>query len=194
MNMFALALPLALGIAALGSGLGLGKAVSGAMEAMESVEVSHVVRRAELSYEPENPRLKPEEVKYVHYGFYYALPGKETELEAIAKGFADLYAEKGIDSGWSIYQRITGPEMPLYVVAHAAKSEADYYANRERIREQLGEEAKKLGAKVGATVRRMEFKEGHLRPDLSFPEQYPQPQATKEPHTHSHEGHEHHEH
>ena len=34
MNLFALALPLALGIAALGSGLGLGKAVSGAMEAM----------------------------------------------------------------------------------------------------------------------------------------------------------------
>ena len=33
-NLFALALPLALGIAALGSGLGLGKAVGGAMEAM----------------------------------------------------------------------------------------------------------------------------------------------------------------
>ena len=34
MNLFALALPLALGIAALGSGLGLGKAIGGAMEAM----------------------------------------------------------------------------------------------------------------------------------------------------------------
>ena len=33
-NLFALALPLALGIAALGSGLGLGRAVGGAMEAM----------------------------------------------------------------------------------------------------------------------------------------------------------------
>jgi F-type H+-transporting ATPase subunit c len=33
-NLFALALPLALGIAALGSGIGLGKAVGGAMEAM----------------------------------------------------------------------------------------------------------------------------------------------------------------
>lgn len=34
LNLFALALPLALGIAALGSGLGLGKAISSAMEAM----------------------------------------------------------------------------------------------------------------------------------------------------------------
>jgi F-type H+-transporting ATPase subunit c len=34
MNLLALSLPLALGLAALGSGLGLGKAISGAMEAM----------------------------------------------------------------------------------------------------------------------------------------------------------------
>ena len=34
MNLLQLSLPLALGLAALGSGLGLGKAVSGAMEAM----------------------------------------------------------------------------------------------------------------------------------------------------------------
>lgn len=34
MNLLALSLPLALGLAALGSGMGLGKAISGAMEAM----------------------------------------------------------------------------------------------------------------------------------------------------------------
>ena len=34
MNLFALGLPLALGIAALGSGLGLGRAIGSAMEAM----------------------------------------------------------------------------------------------------------------------------------------------------------------
>jgi F-type H+-transporting ATPase subunit c len=34
MNLLALSLPLALGLAALGSGMGLGRAISGAMEAM----------------------------------------------------------------------------------------------------------------------------------------------------------------
>jgi F-type H+-transporting ATPase subunit c len=34
MNLFALGLPLALGLAALGSGVGLGRAIGGAMEAM----------------------------------------------------------------------------------------------------------------------------------------------------------------
>jgi F-type H+-transporting ATPase subunit c len=34
MNLFALGLPLALGLAALGSGIGLGRAIGGAMEAM----------------------------------------------------------------------------------------------------------------------------------------------------------------
>ncbi len=34
MNLFALGLPLALGLAAMGSGIGLGRAIGGAMEAM----------------------------------------------------------------------------------------------------------------------------------------------------------------
>jgi F-type H+-transporting ATPase subunit c len=34
MNLFALGLPLALGLAAMGSGMGLGRAIGGAMEAM----------------------------------------------------------------------------------------------------------------------------------------------------------------
>jgi hypothetical protein len=141
-----------------------------AAEAMEQVEVFHVARRLDLSYAPENPRLKPEEIKYIHYGFYYAIPGKQKDLEAIAREFAELYKSKGIDTGWSLYESITGSDLPVYVVAQGAKSAADYFSNRERIGELLGEEAKKIGMKVGATVRKMEYKEGMPRPDLSYPE------------------------
>jgi hypothetical protein len=138
-------------------------------EAMERLEIFHVMQRSELSYMPENPRLKPEEIEYIHYGFYYAILGKEKELEAIAKEFAELYKSKGIDTGWQLFQSITGTDLPVFVVAQGAKSAADYYSNRERLRELLGEEAKKIGKKVGATVRKMEYKEGYPRPDLSYP-------------------------
>ncbi|MHC4217960.1 MAG: hypothetical protein ACYSU7_05835 [Planctomycetota bacterium] len=153
--------------------------------AMDHVEVFQVAKRLDLSYTPENPRLKPEEMEYIHYGFYYAIPGKGEDLEAIAREFVDLYKSNGIDTGWSIYQSITGSDLPVYVVANGAKSAADYFSNRERIRELLGEDAKKIGAKVGATVRRMEYKEGMPRPDLSYPAPAPQE------HTDSHEGHNH---
>ena len=144
--------------------------VAPAEEAIDHVEVFHAIRRADLSYVPENPRLKPDEVEYIHYGFYYVIPGKEKEFEALAGEFVELYKSNNIDSGWVIFQAITGSDLPALVVAHAAKSSADYYSNRERVREVVGEEAKKLGEKVGALVRKMEFQEGMPRPDLSYPE------------------------
>ena len=138
-------------------------------EAMESIEIFHSILREDLSYRPENPRLSQDEIGYAHYGFYYGIPGKSDELEEIAKGFAELYREAGIDTGFDIYQPVTGADLPYIIVAQVAKSEADYFANRERIREILGEKAKKLAEKVGATVRKIEYKSGTPRPDLSYP-------------------------
>ena len=143
--------------------------IAPAQEAMESIEIFHVERVQELSYTPENPRLKPEEIEYVQYGFYYPMPGKEHAFEELAKKFRELYQSNGIDSGWSIYQVITGADLPLYVVAHAAKNESDYYTTRDEVRALLGEEAKALRDQVYGVVRKIEHKGGRLRPDLSYP-------------------------
>ena len=132
----------------------LAEMMTPAQEAMERVEVFHVAQRPDLSYAPESPRLKREEIKYVHYGFYYVLPGKQEDLEAIAREFAELYKSKGIDSGWRFYQPITGTDLPVYIVAQGARSAADFFSNREKLRELLGEEAEKIGKKVGATIRK----------------------------------------
>ena len=91
------------------------------------------------------------------------------DFEALAMEFKELYESQGIDWGWTIYQTITGSDLPLYVVVQGAKSADDYHANRARIKEVLGEEYKKLGKKVGAVVRRIEYKDGTVRPELSYP-------------------------
>jgi len=159
--------------------------IAPAAEAIERVEVFQVSKRVDLSYAPENPRLKPQEIEYIHYRFFYVIPGKQKDIEAIAKEFAELYKSKGINTGWSMYESVTGSDLPVIVVAQGARSAADFYSNRERLRELLGEDAKKIGARVGATVRRMEDKEGIPRPDLSYPA--PDLQAKTDPH----EGHNH---
>jgi hypothetical protein len=137
--------------------------------ALEHSEFFHVMRRPDLSYVPENPRLTPDEIQYVHYGFYYPIPGKQEQLEEVAKKFVELYKSKNISSGWSIYQSITGTDLPLLVVAHAAKSESDYYSERAKLKELIGEEGEKLGQQAHALVRKVEFKDGYIRPDLSYP-------------------------
>jgi hypothetical protein len=62
-------------------------------------------------------------------------------------------------------------------VAQGAKSPSDYYSNRDRLQTLIGEEAKKIAQKVGATLRKMEYSEGFVRPDLS----YPQPDVLSKP-------------
>lgn len=143
--------------------------VAEADEAIDHVDTFQVMLRPDLSYEPEKPRLQPGEAKYVSYGFYYALPGKKDEIEKIAKQFVELYKKNNIDAGWRVYQSISGSDLPLYVVAHPAKSEADFYKDKARIDALIGDQADKLGHKVMTTIRKMEQKEGWLRPDLSYP-------------------------
>ena len=138
-------------------------------ETMEHVEVFHVQHRADLSYMPEEPTLKPEDVKYVQYGFYYVMPGKKKVMEEVAKQFAELYKANNVETGWSIYESLTGNDLPLFVVAHPARSQAEFYQQREALRAAFGDDSKKLSEKVMQAVRRVELKDGWTRGDLSYP-------------------------
>lgn len=138
-------------------------------ETMEHVEVFHVQHRADLSYMPEEPTLKPDDVKYVQYGFYYVMPGKKKVMEEVAKQFAELYKANNVETGWSIYESLTGNDLPLFVVAHPARSQAEFYQQREALRAAFGDDSKKLSEKVMQAVRRVELKDGWTRGDLSYP-------------------------
>jgi hypothetical protein len=129
----------------------------------------HSVRRDDLSYQPESPRIKEDEVKQVFYGFHYVIPGKEREFEQVARDYAALYKEKGLDDSWTLYQRVTGGELPLYVATFPARSASDHYARMEEIQGMLGEAGQKLAQRAYACMRRFERKEVMPRPDLSYP-------------------------
>ena len=156
---------------------------TGMMEAMESaihhVDSFHVVRRADLSYSPETPSLEPDEVTYVHYAFYYVTHNKKKQFAELAREFAELYESRNIGLGWTIYESITGADLPVFVVAQAAKSQSDYYTRRDEVHELLGEEGKQLGKKALTLVRRVEHKDGWTRPELS----YPAPETAESPDT-----------
>ncbi len=138
-------------------------------ETMDHVEVFHVQLRADLSYTPEETTLKPEDVKYVQYGFYYVMPGKKKVMEEVARQFAELYKANNVGTGWSIYESVTGNDLPLFVVAHPARSQAEFYEQREALKTLFGEDSKKLSEKVMQAVRRVELKDGWIRGDLSYP-------------------------
>jgi hypothetical protein len=127
------------------------------------------MRRPDLSYVPANPRLKPEEQKYVRLQFYYLVPGKEMEAEAIARDYVALFKQKNVTESFSIYISILGDDLPLLVAAIPAKSPADYAAADERTNSITGAEGRALGQRALAITRRIETREAILRPDLSYP-------------------------
>ncbi len=139
-----------------------------ATAATDHVASSVLWLREDLSYLLDTTAMTAER-PYRMYHWWYAIPGKESQLEEIAQEYVKLYKAKGITTGWRLYQAVMGPDMPLYLVVESATDPADYYSNEKKIRSMLGEEGKKLDMKALKVARRLEVQFGWQRPDLSFP-------------------------
>ncbi len=100
--------------------------------------------------------------------WWYVRPGMEDDLEEVSRKYVALAADKGSDTGWRVYQAITGDDLPLYLVVSTASDIADYHANDARVRALLGEAAQKLFAEARACTRRLEHSWAMVRPDLSM--------------------------
>jgi len=122
----------------------------------------------ELSYTPENPRLKVEEVKNIYYTYLYFKPGMEKEAEEIAKKWKALYKSKNISDRYYLWVGDIGTDMPVYCVLGGGKSAADFFSQAEKNDKLLGEEAMALWEKTLKLCRKIEQKTGRPRPDLSL--------------------------
>jgi hypothetical protein len=122
----------------------------------------------ELSYIPEKPRLKPEEMKFVYWGFCYVMPGKEKELEAQFKKIAALFKAKKVASGFNTFVGGIGLDLPLYIYTEVGKSPADFFLTSEKVMKIVDPEVTQLWNKTLTVMRKYEFKTGAYRPDLSY--------------------------
>lgn len=121
-----------------------------------------------LSYFPEKPRLKPEEAKFVYWGFCYVMPGKEKDFEAQTKKIVALYQAKKISAGFKTWIGGLGTEMPFYFFSMTAKSAADMFVTDEKTTKLLDPEATAIWNAMLKLMRKFESKMGTARPDLSY--------------------------
>ncbi len=122
----------------------------------------------ELSYMPENPRLKKEEMNFFRMSFLYIDTSKEKKVEEIAKKWASLSKSKNVPDPYYLYAGSMGTEMPLYVVIEGGKSAADFFTHLEKRKVLLGKEGEQLWKEALSTLRKGEEKIGWVRPDLSY--------------------------
>jgi hypothetical protein len=135
---------------------------------IESTRDLVVLEPAGLGYQPPNPRLKPEEMTFFHYDYYYIMPGHEQEAAAIARDFAALFRKKNVADGYRLFQAVIAPEAPVIVVQVGARDGADYYNANAKALALVGDEGKALFARAFAITRRFDSHNARLRPDLSL--------------------------
>lgn len=136
---------------------------------MSSYNEFVAVRRLDLSYMPATPRLKPEEQRYVQWQFYYLDAAHADDAEQIARDYAALFKAKNIADGFTVYQVLSGNDLPLLVVSTTGRSAADYAANDEKVNAMLGTDVRPLQARAMAITRKFEIRQGMYRPELSYP-------------------------
>jgi len=122
----------------------------------------------EMSYLPENPRLKPGERNFGLMGYCYVIGGKEGEVTDYFKKIAEFCKEKNYTNGWDTYAGEFGTDMPLYVYMEFGKSAGDFWTQSDEFHEAHGAEINKIWSKCLALFRKYEYKTGRVRPDLSY--------------------------
>jgi hypothetical protein len=134
----------------------------------EYIHSSVYYHMPELSYIPENPRLKHEEANFFFFDIYYVQPGKTKEFKEIIKKFVALSKSKNITEGWDAYDGDIGTDMPVYAFVMRAKDETDFYIHNTKMWEILGEEGEKLWEESVALIRKRGDKQAWLLPDFSY--------------------------
>jgi hypothetical protein len=124
--------------------------------------------RTDLSFLPENERLKPAEIGYYTWDYVWLVPGAEAEFEALNKEWIALSRSRGARDPFLTYAGDLATDGPVYCWFEYGRSAADYAGAEEAFWRSLGEAGAELSKRTRALIRRTETKTGRYRPDLSY--------------------------
>lgn len=136
---------------------------------IDNTRESVMIEPLDLGYRPAMPRLKPEEVEYLHSDLYYVQPGREAEADLLARDFAALFKSKGVRDGYRLFKVWLGNDASLYLVQVGARDAADFAVADAESRKLLGKEGEALFARANALCRRVEHRNDRFRGDLLPP-------------------------
>ncbi len=138
----------------------------------ESCMVTHkdfiVKRSAKYSYMPKNPRLKPEEIKFIHWMFFHYKLENRKEIMDIMTEWKKLYEEKNIKNGYTIWFIELGLDNNMIALTEGYKDGSDFYTSQMEDNKIMEAEASALWSKMSKYVTSIENVYGSPRPDLGF--------------------------
>ncbi len=142
------------------------------MKKNESSMVTHkdfiATRSAKYSYMPKEPRLKPEDAKFIHWMFFHYTLENRKEIMDILAEWKKLYQDKNIKNGYAVWLIELGLDNNMMAITESFKDGADFHNSTKEDNALMEEEASALWAKMAPFITSIENKYGNQRPDLGF--------------------------
>jgi hypothetical protein len=123
---------------------------------------------SKYSYVPKNPRIKPEEGKFIHWLFFTYKTEKRKEVLGLLADWKALYEKENIPDGYSIWLMEMGMDNNMIVLSENAKDGASFYSNMKENSEKVKAEEQKLWEKFSPNILSIHEYYGRPRPDLSY--------------------------
>lgn len=133
------------------------------------IHKDYIVRKHnDLSYWPEDARVKRDEIKFLSWTKFWFKDGSGKEFTELAKKFKKAYEDNGVKDGYSIYSGDIGMDRNYWIVVSFGKDAADFYTQRSINRSILNDKVKDLRAGVRAITLKRERMQGWTKPELSY--------------------------
>ena len=121
-----------------------------------------------LSYMPDGIDINPKGQPYRVLETWHVTPSNAKALADVGKEIKELMVSKGAPLHYRIYRSGFGQHGPYFMVATAAKDQADWEQKNKAQNEAVGEEGQALFDKALKLCLKYEKTQGWIRPDLSY--------------------------
>jgi hypothetical protein len=112
--------------------------------------------------------MKFSQPQYFRWGLCYIKFGFEDKLVQNWEKWIDLFKENQLEIGWNLYTGIIGTENPFFVWAEFYDSPLDMATKRAKAYLNITNQSDKLWNESLQYLRKIEYKTGWYRPDLSY--------------------------
>lgn len=125
-------------------------------------------RSAKYSYMPKEPRLKHEDMGFIHWMFFhYKLENRKDVIDIMTE-WKKLYEDKNIKNGYTIWLIELGLDNNMVALTESYKDGEDFYKAQKEDNALMETEADVLWAKMSKYITSIENKYGAPRPNLGF--------------------------
>lgn len=139
------------------------------MRAATHVSSEYLLRfRPDLSFVPAAPRWQPQEQAFIKDEYYYSMPDSKEEFEGVLRQMASLQREKGLTTGFRVFEVVIGPEKPEYLVTVGGATQQELEAQLAADRKVLGSRGEALSGHARRLTGKYEAHDDLLRLDLSY--------------------------